>query len=144
MSENNLWCPDVCPITDRPFFMWIEHWENGDPVPTYGGPCDSYTIPVKDENGDYICERYDHNQDAWIADTEDVGVQVVDGQLYTTETDPKEMADRIAELERDIKLRDGLLEESNADNARLREQNRSAFEQVITLERKLAGRRGCW
>ncbi|MEE1886376.1 hypothetical protein [Pseudomonas carassii] len=48
MPEGNQaarWYPDECPITGRQFFMWIEHPDDG-MVPTYGGPFDSYTIPV--------------------------------------------------------------------------------------------------
>ncbi|WP_261986136.1 hypothetical protein [Escherichia fergusonii] len=39
---SNQWRPDICPITGRVFFMWIEHPTLGN-VPTYGGPLDSYT-----------------------------------------------------------------------------------------------------
>lgn len=72
---NNWWKPDVCPITGRRFFMWIEHPELGN-VPTYGGPFDSYTIPTKDSNGEFNCERYDHDSGDWV-DSEYVGVQIV-------------------------------------------------------------------
>ncbi len=57
--------PDVCPITKLPFFMMIEHPDLG-LVPTYGGPYDSYTIPVKTEGEDgYYRERYDHDEGFW-------------------------------------------------------------------------------
>ncbi|RAU43945.1 hypothetical protein DBY68_019275 [Pseudocitrobacter sp. RIT415] len=69
------WKPEFCPITGRRFFMWIEHPELGN-VPTYGGPFDSYTIPTKDSNGEFNCERYDHDSGDW-ADSEYVGVQIV-------------------------------------------------------------------
>lgn len=71
------WCPDRCPITMRPFFMWIEHPDMG-MVPTYGGPFDSYTIPTPDnlegtkEPGgmefydiEFTCARYDHDEGCW-------------------------------------------------------------------------------
>ncbi|ELI3913496.1 ead/Ea22-like family protein, partial [Escherichia coli] len=41
-AVRNQWRPDICPITGRAFFMWIEHPTLGN-VPTYGGPLDSYT-----------------------------------------------------------------------------------------------------
>jgi hypothetical protein len=57
--------PENCPITNLPFFMMIEHPDLG-VVPTYGGPYDSYTIPEKDDGGDYYRERYDHDEGRWI------------------------------------------------------------------------------
>jgi hypothetical protein len=75
------WCPDVCPITGRPFFMWIEHHATGRQVPTYGGPFDSYTVPVRDADGDFVCERYDHDRGGWLVDeVENVGLRLVDDQ----------------------------------------------------------------
>ncbi len=59
-AVRNQWRPDICPITGRAFFMWIEHPTLGN-VPTYGGPLDSYTIPTKDGDGEFSCERYDHD-----------------------------------------------------------------------------------
>ncbi|EQA1027498.1 ead/Ea22-like family protein, partial [Escherichia coli] len=38
-AVRNQWRPDICPITGRAFFMWIEHPTLGN-VPTYGGPLD--------------------------------------------------------------------------------------------------------
>lgn len=64
---NNQWKPDVCSITGRRFFMWIEHPELGY-VPTYGGPYDSYTIPTRDSSGEFSCERYDHDVGGWVDD----------------------------------------------------------------------------
>ena len=69
------WCPDVCPITMRPFFMWIEHPDKG-MVPTYGGPYDSYTIAQPDNisearkatkwvDVEFTCSRYDHDSGCW-------------------------------------------------------------------------------
>lgn len=59
--------PERCPITGLPYFMEMEL--DGEMVPTYGGPFDSYTIPTKDEHdedGGYIRERYDHDEGAWV------------------------------------------------------------------------------
>jgi|GEM_PF-7132572 len=84
------WCPDVCPITGRKFFMWIEHWATGKDVPTYGGPYDSYTIPVKEQDGTFTCERYDHDAGEWMTEGmgwECVGVMLVDDQSFVV--DPK-------------------------------------------------------
>lgn len=80
------WCPDVCPITGRKFFMWVTHHDTGDDVPTYGGPFDSYTIPVKDEDGSYSCERYDHDFGGW-REWEDIGLTLVDDQSLVVEAD---------------------------------------------------------
>ncbi|NNQ96646.1 hypothetical protein GBT11_25205 [Escherichia coli] len=52
-AVRNQWRPDICPITGRAFFMWIEHPTLGN-VPTYGGPLDSYTIPTKDGEPEII------------------------------------------------------------------------------------------
>jgi hypothetical protein len=64
MKEGR-WCPDECPITGRPFFMWLEHPELGY-VPTYGGPFDSYTIATLDEDKCPQSERYDHDAGDWV------------------------------------------------------------------------------
>lgn len=61
---NDTQYPQNCPITNRPFFMAISTPE-GEIVPTYGGPFDSYTIPEKDEDGNYTTIRYDHDEGAW-------------------------------------------------------------------------------
>lgn len=82
------WCPSVCPITHRPFFMWIEHPSEGI-VPTYGGPFDSYTIPEPEIEGDfddfhkieYLCYRYDHDAGYWVDGCENPGIRVIDDQV---------------------------------------------------------------
>ena len=84
------WCPDVCPITGRRFFGWIEHWKTGQQVPTYGGPFDSYTIPVKDEDGTFSCERFDHDAGEWMTEGMgwcDLGLQLVDDQAFVVQPD---------------------------------------------------------
>ena len=86
VAVDQRWCPDVCPITGRKFFMWITHHDTGDDVPTYGGPFDSYTIPVKNEDGSYSCERYDHDFGGW-REWEDVGLTIVDDQSFVVEPD---------------------------------------------------------
>ncbi len=80
-SDNKYrWCPDVCPFTKRPFFMWIEHQEKGW-VPTYGGPFDSYTLPEADGNGSFIVSRFDHDEGAWLMDCDiDIGLRLIDDQ----------------------------------------------------------------
>lgn len=88
---KNKWCPEVCPITGLKFFMWIQHHATHQEVPTYGGPFDSYTIPVKRPDGAYVRERFDHDLGYWRTDEfEDIGIQIVDDQLYVSESDPQE------------------------------------------------------
>ncbi|EAY4679464.1 ead/Ea22-like family protein [Salmonella enterica subsp. enterica serovar Rubislaw] len=93
-SVDSQWKPDVCPITGRRFFMWIEHPSLGY-VPTYGGPFDSYTIPTRDSSGEFSCERYDHDLGGW-REGECVGLYLIDDdercRVY-------ELEQRIAELE---------------------------------------------
>ncbi|HBS5833726.1 TPA: ead/Ea22-like family protein [Klebsiella pneumoniae] len=93
-SINNQWKPDVCPITGRRFFLWIEHPEFGY-VPTYGGPYDSYTIPTRDSDGEFSCERYDHDFGGWV-DGECVGAYLIDDDEQSR---VYELEQRIAELE---------------------------------------------
>ncbi|QPS81639.1 MULTISPECIES: hypothetical protein [Delftia] len=82
------WCPDVCPITGRPFFMWIEHHKSGQYVPTYGGPHDSYTLPVNGSDGSFECERYDHDRGGWLTDEiQDLGLMIVDDQSFIVAAD---------------------------------------------------------
>lgn len=96
-SINNQWKPDVCPITGRRFFMWIEHPELGY-VPTYGGPYDSYTIPTRDGDGEFSCERYDHDVGGWV-DGECVGAYLIDDDEQSR---VYELEQRIAELESEL------------------------------------------
>jgi hypothetical protein len=63
--KDRRWCPDECPVTGKPFFMWIAHPELGN-VPTYGGPFDSYTIAAPDADGYFRSERYDHDDGGWV------------------------------------------------------------------------------
>lgn len=91
---SNQWKPNVCPITSRRFFMWIEHPEFGY-VPTYGGPYDSYTIPTRDSDGEFSCERYDHDVGGWV-DGECTGLYLVDDDELC---DVEDLKPRIAELE---------------------------------------------
>ena len=76
VTEVEPWCPDRCPITLRPFFMWVWHPDYG-PVPTYGGPYDSYTIPAVSEPLDpdlelherqLVCHHFDHDEGEWVDD----------------------------------------------------------------------------
>ncbi|ENL4829823.1 ead/Ea22-like family protein [Salmonella enterica subsp. enterica serovar Teko] len=93
-SVDSQWKPDVCPITGRRFFMWIEHPSLGY-VPTYGGPFDSYTIPTRDSNGEFSCERYDHDFGGWV-EGEFIGLYLIDDDEQCRVC---ELEERIAELE---------------------------------------------
>ncbi|MCZ9639593.1 MULTISPECIES: hypothetical protein [Pseudomonas] len=99
MPEGNQaarWCPDECPITGRKFFMWIDHPDDG-MVPTYGGPFDSYTIPTRDGDEGFCCERYDHDYGGW-RDSEIVGLKLIDDQ--SDECEHGQVAELQAEIER--------------------------------------------
>lgn len=99
-SVNNHWKPDVCPITGRKFFMWIEHETLGY-VPTYGGPFDSYTIPTRDSSGEFFCERYDHDFGGWV-DSECLGLYLIDDKEQCR---VYELEERVKELDaREISL----------------------------------------
>lgn len=83
--KEGRWCPDFCPLTLRPFFMWLDHPELGY-VPTYGGPFNSYTIPEADylpgeicrpEDIEWVCYRYDHDRGGWHDGGEDPGIRVL-------------------------------------------------------------------
>ncbi|ECY3018175.1 ead/Ea22-like family protein [Salmonella enterica subsp. enterica serovar Montevideo] len=93
-SVNSQWKPDVCPVTGRKFFMWIEHETHGY-VPTYGGPFDSYTIPTRDSSGEFSCERYDHDLGGWVGG-EFIGLYLIDDDEQCRVS---ELEERIAELE---------------------------------------------
>lgn len=94
-SVNSQWKPDVCPVTGRKFFMWIEHETLGY-VPTYGGPFDSYTIPTRDSSGEFSCERYDHDLGGWVGG-EFIGLYLIDDDEQCRVC---ELEERIAELEK--------------------------------------------
>lgn len=87
MTNEKRWCPDFCPITFRPFFMWIKHPRLGT-VPTYGGPYDSYTIPEPDLEGlpkrhdvELYCYRYDHDFGGWVDAVEVCDLRIVSEEL---------------------------------------------------------------
>ncbi|AUO37588.1 ead/Ea22-like family protein [Escherichia phage YDC107_2] len=93
-AVRNQWRPDICPITGRAFFMWIEHPTLGN-VPTYGGPLDSYTIPTKDGDGEFSCERYDHDFGGWV-ESECLGLYLIDDREQCR---VYELEERVKELE---------------------------------------------
>ncbi len=98
-AVRNQWRPDICPITGRAFFMWIEHPTLGN-VPTYGGPLDSYTIPTKDGDGEFSCERYDHDFGGWV-ESECLGLYLIDDEEQCR---VYELEERVKELDaREIK-----------------------------------------
>lgn len=70
---------EQCPITHRPFFMYMDHPELGS-IPTYGGPFDSYSIPHVDEDGCLRCERYDHDRGEWMEGGECMAVYLTTAQ----------------------------------------------------------------
>ncbi|MCY6405464.1 ead/Ea22-like family protein [Escherichia coli] len=99
-AVRNQWRPDLCPITGRAFFMWIEHPTLGN-VPTYGGPLDSYTIPTKDGDGEFSCERYDHDFGGWV-ESECLGLYLIDDREQCR---VYELEERVKELDaREISL----------------------------------------
>ena len=65
-----------CPFTKRQYFMHLDHPELGR-VATYGGPFDSYTVPIPDEDMTLRCERYDHDAGAWVDGGEPTDLCVV-------------------------------------------------------------------
>lgn len=98
LKDVDRWCPDRCPITFRPFFMWIEHPDGGE-VPTYGGPFDSYTIPepVIDDpvscprhEIEFRCERFDHDLGGWIEGGEDPCLRVIHEETLIEFEEPTE------------------------------------------------------
>lgn len=107
-SDAKRWCPDRCPITLRLFFMWLEHPTKGY-VPTYGGPLDSYTIPEPDmpEEGkktefhdiEFHCERYDHDEGAWVEGFEDPGHRVILQDRLVDLDELETLSARVRELE---------------------------------------------
>lgn len=80
--------PTECPITGRPFFMVLRDGERL--IPTYGGPFDSYTIPVRDDDGGLFVRRYDHDEGGWVDGSEALCLYVV------KESDLPDRADPIA------------------------------------------------
>lgn len=109
-NVNNQWKPEVCPVTGRQFFMWIEHPALGY-VPTYGGPFDSYTIPTRGSDGEFSRERYDHDFGGW-REGECTG-------LYLTDDDElcrvHELEQHIAELEAKLETADKLQDSAFRD-----------------------------
>lgn len=105
---NNWWKPDVCPITGRRFFMWIEHPDLGY-VPTYGGPYDSYTIPTRDDVSEFSCERYDHDVGGWV-DGECAGLYVIDEDEICRVHELEQSVAELREQLRTVELSNSVLE----------------------------------
>lgn len=107
----------VCPFTGREFFMNVVHPELGE-VPTYGGPFDSYTIPVPDEDGNLRVERYDHDAGDWVEGGEPVPFSVIDEKVLNT------MYETIEELRRQRDRQHGELQQQKLRIAQLEERLR--------------------
>ncbi len=56
-----------CPVTSLPAFMEIEHPDFG-MLMTYGGPYDSYTLPLCTDDGSVERDRFDHDEGGWLLD----------------------------------------------------------------------------
>lgn len=72
-----------CPITGRPYFMTLKHPVLG-MVETFGGPYDSYTVPVLEgeptdawHDREMRCERYDHDEGSWVEGGEPVPLRII-------------------------------------------------------------------
>lgn len=61
-----------CPITGNKFWGNIDHPELG-MVATYGGPLDTYTIPVRGEDDELRSERFCQDRGDWIEGGEPMG-----------------------------------------------------------------------
>ncbi|HEY8359486.1 MAG TPA: hypothetical protein VIL30_18705 [Ramlibacter sp.] len=118
-ASDEPWCPDFCPITGRRFFMWI------DGEPTYGGPFDSYTIPLRDENGEFYCRQYDHDEGGW----KDWSIGL--GLILKTDEDWIDLEDRLQAAEA---LVERLKLEAQAHASEARTANSTIYEiyQVIS------------
>lgn len=144
---NNWWKPDVCPITGRRFFMWIEHPDLGY-VPTYGGPYDSYTIPTRDDVGEFSCERYDHDFGGWV-DDECAGLYVIDEdeicRVHELEQSVAELVTGRLNLMRTMGVYVHAYEEAKAQvakdveiKARLCRESNSLFDRLRAAEKRIA------
>ncbi|HAK3334435.1 TPA: ead/Ea22-like family protein [Salmonella enterica] len=130
-SVNSQWKPDVCPVTGRKFFMWIEHETLGY-VPTYGGPFDSYTIPTRDSSGEFSCERYDHDLGGWVGG-EFIGLYLIDDDEQCRVS---ELEERIAELESKLETADKLQDSAFRDGLKAgfsygQTDDQSGYEQCL-------------
>lgn len=75
--------PPLCPITGYRFFMVID--KDGVPMPIYGGPFNSYTIPDRDwvaKNGQLFRQCFDHDLGGWTEDCEIIDERLVSEQSY--------------------------------------------------------------
>ncbi|MGG5965150.1 ead/Ea22-like family protein [Salmonella enterica] len=138
-NVNNQWKPDVCPVTGRKFFMWIEHETLGY-VPTYGGPFDSYTIPTRDSSGEFSCERYDHDFGGWV-EGEFIGLYLIDDDEQCRVC---ELEERIAELEAKLETADKLQDSAFRDGLKAgfsygQTDDQSGFTQCMSAYSTRAG-----
>lgn len=70
-AGQGLICPPVCPVTGRKYFGHVSHPKLGY-VPVYGGPFDSYMIPVRagevGADDEWEVERYDQDRGEWMTE----------------------------------------------------------------------------
>jgi hypothetical protein len=63
--------PIECPITGRKYWGHMIHPKHGN-VPLYGGPFDSYMIPVRvgdvGPDDEWEVERYDQDRGEWMTE----------------------------------------------------------------------------
>lgn len=78
---------DVCPISGRKFWGNIDHPELGY-VATYGGPFDTYTIPVRGEDDELRSEHFCQDRGDWVEGGAPVGYFYNDQQPEITAPAP--------------------------------------------------------
>lgn len=100
--------PAKCPITNRPFFMTIQHPTLGF-VPTFGGPYDSYTLAERNDDGEFFVQKFDHDEGCWYPDEyENLCVLVVDADEY------HELKDQLTSALAKVKELEGERDEARA------------------------------
>lgn len=71
INHKSIWAEKspYCPITGLEFFADIPD-ENGNIIATYGGPFDSYSVPIPDEDfpNEFFRRRFCHDRGCWRED----------------------------------------------------------------------------
>lgn len=90
-----------CPITGRAFWGNISHPKLG-MVATYGGPWDTFTIPVREADGELRSERYDQDAGHWIEGGELIGWFYEDQQACNEVSDSSATEPTDEEIETEL------------------------------------------
>ncbi len=134
--------PEECPITSLPYFNSFKN-SAGVYQPFYGGPCDVYGIPYKDEDG-YLCRKRlcldsmreeDENMCLEVVEEERmIALEQAEARAEKCKTRVETLRKRLMEQVAYTKEILARAEKTEAENARLRERLEAALDKIAEIQ----------